>query len=392
MNNNPLIELAGFGQSFWYDNISRDLIESGQLKRMIDEDGLKGVTSNPSIFHKAIKEGGRYNEMLREIISRARQNYPLSPPLSPPASQPLGPKELLYELEMRDVADAADMLAGVYESTGGKDGYVSIEVDPNFAFDADATVAEAREIFKRLDRKNIMIKVPATKEALPAIKRLIADGINVNATLLFSVRRYVEVIDAYLGGLQERLTAGKPIDHIASVASFFVSRLDTVVDKILDEKMREAAVDEEHSSYKFLMGKAAVSNAKVAYQAMVAEFSSERFIQLKHNGARIQRLLWASTGTKNPDYSDVLYVEQLIGANTVNTIPPDTIRAFKDHGKANRTVDRNMDETLSVMEDLPDLGINVEYIAAQLEKDGIRQFIDAFNALVDLMREKQGIA
>ena len=382
MKNNPLVELAGFGQSFWYDNISRDLIESGQLKQMIDEDGLKGITSNPSIFYKVIKEGGKYNDILRQLAS--------APPVAP-AKSTLSPKELLYELQLRDIADAADMLKGVYEDTGGKDGFVSIEVDPNFARDAAATVAEAREIFKRLGRKNIMIKVPAATEALPAIKRLIAEGINVNATLLFSVKRYVEVVDAYLGGLEERLAAGNPIDHVASVASFFVSRLDTVVDKMLFEKMHEAAVDEEHSSYEFLMGKAAVSNAKAAYQAMVAGFSCERFINLKHRGAKIQRLLWASTGTKNPVYSDVLYVEQLIGANTVNTIPPDTIRAFKDHGKAARTVDQNMDETLSVLEDLPDLGINVEYIAAQLEKEGIGQFIDAFNALLDLMREKQGI-
>jgi transaldolase len=395
MKPNPLVELSKFGQSFWYDNISRDLIESGQLKRMIDEDGLKGVTSNPSIFLKAIKEGGRYNDVLRQLISAAPSNSsaisPASSSASSPAGSPLSHKELLYELEMQDIAEAADIFKGVYEATGGKDGYVSIEVDPTYARDAEATVAEARQIFKRLDRKNIMIKVPATKEALPAIKRLIADGINVNVTLLFSVKRYVEVVDAYLGGLEERLADGKPIDHIASVASFFVSRLDTVVDKILSEKMHDVAVCEEHPSYEFLMGKAAVSNAKVAYQAMVANFSCERFINLKHNGASIQRLLWASTSTKNPGYRDVMYVEQLIGANTVNTIPPDTILAFKDHGKAARTVDQNMDETLSVIEDLPDLGINVEYIAAQLEQDGVKQFIDAFNALLDLMRVKQGI-
>jgi transaldolase len=374
MKNNPLVELGRLGQSFWYDNIGRGLIDGGELKRMIDEDGLKGITSNPSIFYKSIKEGGPYNALLGELSARGG----------------LSPKEILYELEMRDIADAAAMLKGVYEATGKTDGYVSIEVDPTFAHDAEATVSEAVKIFERLGGKNIMIKVPATKEALPAIKRLIADGVNVNVTLLFSVKRYLEVLDAYLGGLEERLMRGKPIDHIASVASFFVSRLDTVVDKILDEKMHDAAVDEEHSSYQFLMGKAAITNAKVAYQAMVAYYSSERFIKLKQNGAKIQRLLWASTGTKNPEYSDVLYVEGLIGANTVNTIPPDTIRAFKDHGKAVRTVDRNMDETLSVMEDLPDLGINVEYIAAQLEKEGIKQFIDAFDALLDLIRQRQG--
>ncbi|MBF0555290.1 MAG: transaldolase [Nitrospirae bacterium] len=370
---NPLVELRKAGQSFWYDNISRGLIKSGELQRLIIEDGVRGITSNPSIFYKAIKDGIDYAAPLSELFKNAA----------------LSAKEILYELEIADITSAADALLPIYESSKGVDGYVSIEVDPRFAYDSEKTISEGREIFKLISRPNIMIKVPATKVGLQAITQLTADGCNVNVTLLFSVERYAEVATAYLDGLNKRLDAGKPINSIVSVASFFISRIDTAVDKVLDNRVEHALNDAEKEWAQSLKGKAAISSAKEAYQTMIALFSSEKFIGLKHKGGNVQRLLWASTSTKNPAYPDCLYVDSLIGPNTINTMPVDTVKAFKDHGKVSRTIDsglKDVDETLS---SLMELNINIETITQKLEDEGVKLFIDAFDALLNLIEDKR---
>ncbi|MBF0566250.1 MAG: transaldolase [Nitrospirae bacterium] len=372
MVSNPLKELGKVGQSFWYDNISRELINSGMLKIMVAEDGLTGITSNPSIFYKSISASSDYLEPMKKLS----------------AKESISSKEIFYHLEFEDIKDAADLLKPVYDSTGGKDGYVSIEVDPNFAADTEATVAEARDIFSRIDRPNVMIKVPATKEGIPAIARLTSEGYNVNATLLFSVKRYGEVVEAYLEGLQRRLSNGQEINGIASVASFFISRMDTYIDKLLNEKMQLYNNTEEHDWLKSLMGKTAIANAKSAYQVMVSSFSSERFLKLKSRGARVQRLLWASTSTKNPSYGDCHYVDNLIGPHTINTIPEDTVRCFRKHGSVVRTVDKDLEEVEIVLNSLEDLNIDIEEAAGKLEEDGVKQFIDSFNALLKLVGEK----
>ncbi|MBF0488623.1 MAG: transaldolase [Nitrospirae bacterium] len=370
---NPLVELHKAGQSFWYDNISRGLINSGELQRLITEDGVRGITSNPSIFYKAIKDGSDYAAPLSELFKN-------------PA---LSAKEILYELEITDIASAADTLLPIYESSKGVDGYVSIEVDPRFAHDSEKTISEGIEIFKLIARPNIMIKVPATKDGLRAITQLTAEGCNVNATLLFSVQRYAEVATAYLDGLNKRIDAGKAIDSVVSVASFFISRIDTAVDKIIDNRVEHALNNAEKEWALSLRGMAAISSAKEAYQTMIALFSSDRFIEIKQNGGNVQRLLWASTSTKNPTYPDCLYVDSLIGPGTINTMPVDTVKAFKDHGKVLRTIDADLkavDETLS---SLMELNINIESIAQQLEDEGVKLFNDAFGALLNLIEDKR---
>ncbi|MBF0321308.1 MAG: transaldolase [Nitrospirae bacterium] len=373
---NPLVELYKAGQSFWYDNISRGMITSGELKQLISEDGVRGITSNPSIFYKAIKDGTGYDTRLSELFINTA----------------LSAKEILYELEISDIASAADALLPIFKSSKGVDGYISMEVDPHFAYDTDKTVAEAREIFKLIGRENVMIKVPATKEGLPAITQLTAEGYNVNATLLFSPVRYSEVVNSYFDGLIKRLDAGGSINSIVSVASFFISRIDTAVDKILDMRIDNALNDAEKEWAESLKGNAAVASAKTAYQTMIVLFSSERFIELKHKGGNIQRLLWASTSTKNPSYSDCLYVDSLIGPNTINTMPVDTVKAFKDHGKVSRTIDAGLKEVDETLNSLTDLNINLEAVTQTLEDEGVKLFIDAFDALIHLIEDKRGRA
>ncbi|MBF0345509.1 MAG: transaldolase [Nitrospirae bacterium] len=366
MTSNPLTELSKLGQSFWFDNISRELIKSGQLQRMIEEDDLRGITSNPSIFYKSIKDSSHYDERMQEQFSNPAKT----------------PKEVFYALEITDITEAADLLKGVYEKTDGRDGFVSIEVDPNFAYDTEATVREARELYKAIGRPNVMIKVPATPEGLPAIRQLTAEGYNVNATLLFSVKRYEEVVDAYLEGLSERLLGRDSIASVTSVASFFISRLDTVVDTVLQDRTDITEVDH-------LYGKAAVVNAKLAYQMMVSLFSSDRFLKLKERGGKIQRLLWASTSTKNPAYSDCLYVDKLIGPHTINTMPTDTVKAFKSHGIAKRTIDQDLEDTQIYIDTLDNLNIDIDTITLKLEQDGVKLFIESFNNLLNLIDSKK---
>jgi transaldolase len=372
MSTNKLTELSRFGQSFWYDNISRDFIDSGRLKSMIEVDGLKGITSNPSIFYKSIKEGSAYNELLKSLSSSS-----------------ISDKDIFYELAIKDIKDAAKILMSVYQATNAKDGYVSIEVDPRFADNYQETIKEARMLYNKIGMDNVMIKVPATIEGLKAVKTLISEGININVTLLFSTDMYAKTITAFIEGLEERLNSGKSIEKIASVASFFISRIDTAFDKILTEKSLNTLNADEKQWYLDTMGKIAIANAKMAYQTMVSVFSSDRFLKLKEKGAMVQRLLWASTSTKNPAFSDVLYVETLIGPNTVNTMPQETLDAYRDHGEVKRTIDINLEDANNIIDSLCDGGVDYNNITEQLLEDGLRLFVDAFNSLLILISVKR---
>ncbi len=375
MSDNPLVGLLKLGQSFWYDNISRDLIGSGELKRMIDEDGMRGVTSNPSIFFKSIKGSDVYDEQLRSF----------------PPDNGMSDKDVFYELAIKDIQDAADLLLPVYQESKGSDGFVSMEVDPSFAYKIKETIKEAEELYSRINRPNLMIKVPATKEGLFALTELISKGINVNVTLLFSVKRYEEVTHAYLQGLEKRLQSGEAIGNISSVASFFVSRVDSLTDKLLSEVISSDDPDDDKKKAKALLGKTAVANAKIAYQVFKSVFSHDRYMKLKEEGASVQRLLWASTSTKSPEYSDLLYVDSLIGPSTVNTMPPNTLVAFRDHGKLERTVDRDIDDAYKVLNELEELEINIEQITEDLEDEGVRLFREAFDSLISLIGERRQV-
>jgi len=355
---NPLRALNVYGQSVWYDNIHRAMLSSGELGRMIAEDDLRGITSNPAIFDKAITGGREYDDALRRLL---RQN----------PNQTC--RELFFALASEDIGAAADLLRPVYVATGGVDGMVSLEVSPDLAYDTEGTIREARALHARLDRPNVMIKVPATRAGLPAIEQLTADGINVNVTLLFAVDRYREVAEAYLRGLEHRLARGQPVANIASVASFFVSRIDTALDPLLADKRPE------------LQGKLAIANAKLAYQAFKDIFGRGRFAALAEAGARPQRLLWASTSSKNPAYRDVLYVEELIGPQTVNTVPPATYEAFRDHGVVAATLEREVASARAQLAALPALGIDLCAVTDRLEAEGVQAFAQAFtNLLTDI--------
>ncbi len=374
MADNPLVLLRKYGQSFWYDNISRSILRSGELKRMIEEDGLRGVTSNPTIFYNSIKSSSDYDDQLRELLDQGDPS----------------PKELFYALAIEDIKAASGLLMPVYEESKGEDGYVSIEIDPHLAHDTEGTVREASDLFERIGRPNVMIKVPATREGIPAVEELLYRGCNINVTLLFSVRRYRECMDAYMKGLERRARGGESLAGVASVASFFVSRVDTLVDRYLEERLRETEDPAVRQRIASLMGRAAVANSKTAYQAFKNAFSSERFLALKGKGARVQRLLWGSTSTKNPAYRDVLYVEELIGPKTINTMPDATWRAFKDHGRPARTVDRDVEAAAEVLESLEELGISMERVTGELEDEGVRLFVESFDALLDLLSERKG--
>lgn len=362
---NALQDLLGLGQSVWYDYIRRDLMADGELARLIESDGLRGMTSNPTIFDKAISETSLYDEAILGTLQ---------------SSPGIEATELFYALAIEDIRLAADSFLAVYEETKGRDGYVSLEVSPKLADQTQASVTEAHALFERVRRPNLMIKIPATLEGLPAIETLIGDGVNVNVTLLFSLERYQAVLEAYLRGLERRLDAGLPIDRIASVASFFVSRVDTAVDKQLAEGDAEARA---------LMGKSAIANAKLAYAHLQEVLASDRFARLAKAGAQTQRLLWASTGTKNPAYSDVLYVESLIGPHTVNTLPPATYEAFKDHGRAVVTLSDGLEEAGSVIAALSRHGIDLKAVTDTLEMDGVKAFADSFEHLIEDLDAKR---
>ncbi len=375
MGANRVLELAKLGQCIWLDTLSRKMIKSGELSRLTGVDGISGVTTNPSIFQKAISGSDDYDESLKKLIS---DNY-------------TDPKELFFQLAIEDVGAAADTLRQTYESSKGQHGFVSIEVSPDLAYDTEATIAEARWLFSTLGRKNIMVKVPATREGLPAIEQLTADGVNVNVTLLFSVNRYVEVADAFMKGLERRTNQNHAIDDIASVASFFVSRVDTLVDKLLEERIDDEKSDSGKATLRGLMGRAAVANAKIAYRKGEEIMAGERFKRLEEKGARFQRLLWGSTGTKNPAYSDIKYVQELIGPMTVNTVPLNTLSALMDHGEAKVTIRDGLDAAERLFDDLRFVGIDIEEVADELERQGVKAFSDSYFALLDdiaLKRDK----
>jgi transaldolase/glucose-6-phosphate isomerase len=362
---NPLIELEKFGQSVWLDNISRDILIKGELKRLRDEDGLKGVTSNPSIFQKAMASGHAYDDQIKEILS---QNSEISA------------GDLFEELAIKDIQDATDVLRPVYDSTKGHDGFVSIEVSPELAYDTDGTITEAARLNNKVGRPNVMIKIPATQEGLPAIRKMISEGVCINITLIFSPTVYEQVVEAYISGLEDRIKNGESIKNIASVASFFISRIDTAVDKQLQTK-----------GNKELQGKIAIANAKLVYQKAKELFGSPRFKELERAGAKKQRLLWASTSTKNPDYPDVLYVEELIGRDTVNTLPPATIEAYRDHGNPAGRIETEIETAKEQMQKIARLGIDFEVVTRKLTDDGVVLFADSFKELINAIEKKKNM-
>jgi transaldolase len=367
---NPLIRMQLLGQSPWHDNIRRQLLASGALRKMMEEGDITGLTSNPTIFQQAIAGSGDYDADLERLAREGKSA-----------------EEIFDALAIDDIRNAADVLMRVFERTGGNDGYVSIEVAPKLANDTQGTIREARRLWSAVARPNLMVKIPATPAGVPAIEQSIADGLNINVTLIFSLRRYEEVMDAYLRGLMRRLEAGQKIDRIASVASFFVSRVDTLVDKLLDEKIASGA--ERKELLASLKGKAAIANAKLAYAEFRRKFSTETFARLKNHGARLQRPLWASTSTKNPAYPDVYYVEALVGQDTVDTMPPATLAAYKDHGSPELRIDRNVDDARRVMDQLADVGIGMNAVTKRLEDEGVAAFAKSFDTLIATVERRR---
>lgn len=366
---NRLQKLHQAGQSIWLDFIEREMLHNGELERRIAEDALTGMTSNPTIFEKALAEGTAYDEQLGS------------------AAPGLSSWDLFEAIETDDVRSACDIFNPVYERSEGGDGFVSIEVSPGAAHDTDATVLEACRLWAMVGRPNVMIKVPGTPEGAVAVRRLIAEGVNVNITLLFSRDAYDAVIEAYMAGLEDRVAAGKPIHQLSSVASFFVSRVDTEVDKRIDAKL-ESASPEVAARLEKLKGRIAVANAKLAYALFRERFAGARWEALAAQGARLQRPLWASTSTKNPAYRDVMYVEDLIGPDTVNTMPPATIEAFRDHGEVKRTVDTNLDAERALLSELEELGISLESVTDKLLADGLKSFEKSFDSLLERIEAK----
>ncbi len=364
---NPLRRLQDFGQSIWYDNIERKMLLSGELARLINEDGLRGITSNPTIFEKAIANSNDYDDsMAKDLYSAAHQDS----------------RALFFKLAIEDIQGAADLLKPVYDATQGRDGYVSLEVSPDLAYDVEATIAEAERLHSRVNRPNLMIKVPATKEGVLAFENLVTKGINVNVTLLFSVERYKEVVEAYLAGLEARLRQGLAIDSIASVASFFVSRVDSAVDSLLEQAVTTAP------GAAALQGQIAIANAKLAYAWYQRVFNSPRFEPMRQAGASTQRLLWASTGTKNPAYSDVMYLDALIGPDTVNTVPPATYAAYKDHGQPRITLTEGLEDAERQITLLTSFGIDLDAVTKKLEDEGVQSFAKSFTNLLNAISAK----
>ena len=370
---NPVKQLENHGQAVWLDFLARGFVAKGDLQNLIDTDGVKGVTSNPSIFERAIGSSDEYDGAIGQALKNGDR---------PVAS-------LFEHLAIQDIQHAADVLRPVYDLLNGKDGFVSLEVSPYLAMDTKGTITEAKRLWTRVKRKNLMVKVPATPEGLPAIQHLIGKGISINITLLFSQKVYRDVAEAYLNGLEQYVARGGDPSHVASVASFFVSRIDTSVDKELDEKIARANDPGEKTRLTALKGKVAIANAKLAYQDYKQLFSSPRWDRLAAEGARPQRLLWASTGTKNKDYSDVLYVEELIGPNTINTVPPATLDAFRDHGTPRDSLEENVEDARHVLEQLETSGISLDAITADLVRDGVKQFADAADKLYGAVAHKR---
>jgi transaldolase len=373
MTTNHLLEIGNLGQSIWMDNLSRDIIESGELKTLMVEKGIRGITSNPAIFEKAIKGNAIYDAEIDKGIKAGKSVM-----------------EIYESLVFEDIRNACDIFKPVYEQTGGLDGYVSIEVPPTIAKDTESTVKEALRYYKAIDRENVMIKIPGTTEGLPAVERVIAHGINVNVTLLFSVKSYVETAWAYIKGLEARVNKGEDISKLASVASFFLSRIDSQIDDTVDAKLKGVTDLNHQAKLEKVKGKVAIANAKIAYQEYKKIIQSDRWKALSAKGANAQRLLWASTSTKNPAYSDVMYVDELIGPNTVNTLPPNTIDACADHCDVENRVETEVDQAYHLIESLndPKINIDLDQVMDQLLVEGIDKFVKPFTSLMSSLEEK----
>jgi transaldolase len=371
---NPNVELQKLGQSLWYDNLDRRLIESGVLRRMIEEDGVVGLTSNPTIFDKAISSSVSYDAALSRLVRTGKS-----------------PVDIYETLAIEDIRSATDLLRPVYERTGGLDGLVSFEVSPHLAYDTEETLSEVRRLWAAVDRPNLMVKVPATQQGIPAVEQLIGEGININITLIFSLGAYRQVAEAYLAGLEKRVESNLPIDHVSSVASFFVSRVDTKVDGQLAAVLDRNDGQGPNPKLESLLGKAAIANCKLAYEIFQNTFGGSRFQRLSKSGARVQRLLWGSTSTKNPNYPDTYYVDGLIGPATVNTVPTETLYAFKDHGTVARTLDTGLDDARQVAEELARAGVDIDEVTAQLLQEGVDQFAQSFDKLIDGIEARAGM-
>jgi transaldolase/glucose-6-phosphate isomerase len=361
---NPLKELPNYGQSMWLDYIRRDLFTSGKLKKLIDDDGLRGMTSNPAIFEKAIADSSLYEDVLKSLAAR----------------NDLDTTGRYEQIAIRDIQDAADALRGVYDGSKFRDGYVSLEVSPYLARKTQETIDEARRLWKAVKRENVMIKVPGTAEGLPAIRQLIGEGININVTLLFAQEVYEKVAEAYIAGLED--LGGGNLKKMASVASFFISRIDTLVDSLLNDKIKATTDASQQALLKSLLGKVAIANGKLTYQRYQRIFGGPRWQALAAKGAQTQRVLWASTSTKNPNYRDVIYVEELIGRDTVNTMPPATVDAFRDHGRLRSSLTEDVPAAAKVMDDLARAGISIKEVTDKLTDDGVKLFADAFDKLL----------
>jgi transaldolase len=370
MKSNPLLKIQEFGQSIWLDFLRRKLISSGELKGLIEQDGLRGITSNPSIFDKAIAGSRDYDDDIRALALEGKRAG-----------------EIYETLTVKDVRDASDLFHPLYNESGGESGYVSLEVNPHLAHDVEGTVSEARRLWKELNRPNVFIKVPATKEGLKCIRRLIGEGININVTLLFGLPRYRKVAQAYILGLEDRAKGGKPLETISSVASFFLSRIDVLVDPMLEEAM--AVGGEKARLAEKAHGQVAIASAKEAYQIYKEIFGGKRFRKLQEKGARPQRVLWASTSTKNPNYLDVKYVEPLIGPQTINTVPQETLNAYRDHGDPAPRLEENIEEAREVFRLLSELGIDIDQVTQQLEDEGIEKFNKPFDDLTANLEQKR---
>lgn len=361
MVKNNIKHIQDFGQSIWLDFFDREIMRSGKLKKMIEDDGISGVTSNPSIFEKAISNSSDYDEDIRALF-QTKRSYDV----------------VFFSLAVKDIKRAADLLMPVYKKTEGSDGFVSIEVSPHLAHDTEGTIRQARELWRAINRKNVMIKIPSTAEGLPAIRKCISEGININITLLFGLPRYEEVIEAYISGLEDRITANKSLEEVTSVASFFLSRIDA----LLDPELKLKGLDD-------LKGQVAIASAKKAYDIYKNVFSGNRFKKLASKGAKRQHLLWASTSTKDPTFSDIKYVSALIGPETINTIAPETLNAFRDHGRPENRLDDDMDKASKVFENLKDGNIDIDVITQKLEDEGIEKFNTAYDDIIEAIKKKK---
>jgi len=369
---NPLLQLKELGQSVWYDNIDRSQLTSGQFQRLLDEDGVVGVTANPTIFEKSISSGHAYDEQMDLLIREGKNT-----------------SDIYEALIIKDIQTVADILHPIYDNSNWLDGFVSLEVSPDLAHDTKGTLSEVRRFWKMVDRPNLLIKIPGTPEGLPAIRQSLTEGININITLIFSLQTYREVAEAYISALESRQAEGQDISRIASVASFFVSRVDTLVDKLLEDKIKASSDSAEQQKLKALEGKAAIANARIVYQEFKRIFNSPRFEALKQHGAHVQRPLWASTSTKNPAYRDVLYAEELIGPDTVDTMPLETIENFRDHGRVRLSVEDNISQAHSELDALEQVGIHYIQVTQQLQDEGVQKFADSFHKLFQGIESKK---